>query len=137
MAARDVATPARRRRERQLRAWHRHVRTTVAMELATALHHIAQRVEAPREGVAHEMNVGQRAQKRPLPGKRPGLPPEPEPQVRAATVGHVAALGPLLVVPTLYGEDSVDGTTVSFLLTENLKLQKEKEEEWKEKEKER
>ena len=45
---------AARRRERRLRAWHRHERLTVAMELATALHHSAQRprpvVEEPKEG---------------------------------------------------------------------------------------
>ena len=34
-----------RRRDRQLRAWHRHVRTTVAMELATALHHSARELQ--------------------------------------------------------------------------------------------
>ena len=43
-----------RHQDRQLRAWHRHVRTTVAMELATARHHSAQGpkkrvVEKPRE----------------------------------------------------------------------------------------
>ena len=44
MAGRDEGGigSARRRRDRQLRAWHRHVGTTVAMELATALHHSAQ-----------------------------------------------------------------------------------------------
>ena len=44
MAGRDVGGvgSARRRRDRQLRAWHRHVKMTVAMELATALHHSAQ-----------------------------------------------------------------------------------------------
>ena len=54
LAAREGASSARRRRDRQLRAWHRHVRTTVAVELATALHHSAQGlkkrvVEEPRE----------------------------------------------------------------------------------------
>ena len=33
---------AKRRRDRRLRGWHRHVKITVAMELATALHHSAQ-----------------------------------------------------------------------------------------------
>ena len=49
----------------RLRAWHRHERLTVAMELATTLHHSAQRVEAPREGVELEKKVGLRAQKPP------------------------------------------------------------------------
>ena len=108
---------AKRRRERQLRAWHRHVRTTVAMELATALHHSAQRVEAPREGVEGEKDVGLRAQKAPLQGTRPGVLLDPEPQVRAATVGYVAAAGaPLLTVPSLGGGDAMDDTSVHFLL---------------------
>ena len=111
---------AARRRGRRLRAWHRHVRTTVAMELATALHHSAQRVEGPGEGEVHEKHDGLRAQMRHLPGTRPGLPPEPEPQVRAATVGYAAAPVPLLVVASLAGGDEVDATTVSFLLRDNL-----------------
>ena len=82
---------ARRRRGRQVRAWHRHERLTVAMELATALHHSAQRVG----------------------GKRPGVLLDPE-QVAAATVGHVAARVPLLVVASLSGGDGVDAITVSF-----------------------
>ena len=69
----DSAGAAKRRRVRLLRAWHRHVHTTVAMELATALHHSAQRVEVPREGEIHEKHVVPRAQKRPLPGTRPQL----------------------------------------------------------------
>ena len=89
---------AKRRKELQLRAFHRHEQLTVRMELATALHHSALRpksrvVEGPSEGAVHEKHVGPRAQKRPLPGMRPGLPPEPEPQVRAATVSHVVAGG--------------------------------------------
>ena len=62
---------AKRRRECQLRAWHRHERKTVAMELATALHHSAQWVEAPREGVEGEKYYAPRRPKPPLPGKRP------------------------------------------------------------------
>ena len=42
---------------------------------------------------------------------------------------HSAGEAPLLVVPSLRGADGVDGTTVSFLLAENLKLQKEEEKE--------
>ena len=65
------------------------------------------------------MHDGPRAQKRPLPGMRPGLPPEPEPQVRAATVGHVAAGGglPTLAMPSLAGAagEVVDAGTLAFL----------------------
>ena len=126
----DTATAAARRRQRRLRLWLKHERQTVAMELAAALRH-------SRDG-ERVTNYGLRAPKTASSGQRPGVLTEPEPQGRAVTVGYVAAPGPLLVVPTPHGEDSVDGTTVSFLLTENLKLQKEKEEEeWKEREKER
>ena len=39
------------------------------------------------------------------------------PQVRAATVGYVAAAGaPLLAVPSLTGGDAIDDTSVHFLL---------------------
>ena len=62
---------ARRRRDRQLRAWHRRVRTTVAMELATALHHSAQQVEGPREEAGHETHNTPRGPKTLPPGKRP------------------------------------------------------------------
>ena len=41
---------------------------------------------------------------------------------------HSAGQAPLLVVASLAGGDEVDATTVSFLLRENLKLQKEEEE---------
>ena len=90
---------ARRRRERQLRSFLRHEELSVKMALAQALHHSAQRVEG-------EQHYAPRRQKPPLPGKRPGLPPEPEPQVRAATVGYVAAPVPLLSAPLLAGHCS-------------------------------
>ena len=121
-----------RRGERQHRAWHRHVRTTVAMELATALHHSAQPagtvVVGPSEGEVRETYDALRRLKAPLPGKRPGVPPAPEAQGAAVTGGYVAAGAPLLMVPTLHNEDSVDSTTVSLLLAENLKLTKKEEE---------
>ena len=68
MAAADRVGAAKRRRDRQLRAFRRHELLTVRMELAAALHHSAQRVEEPREGEVHEEHDGQRVQKRPLPG---------------------------------------------------------------------
>ena len=132
-AGHDGATSERRRRDRQLRAWHLHVRTTVAMELATALHHSAQRpksrvVEGPSEEEVHEKYAALRRQKRHPPGTRSGAPLDPEPQVAAATVGYVAAGAPLLVVAPLAGGDVVDATTVSYLLRENLRRTKEEEE---------
>ena len=86
------------------------------MELATAFHHSAQRVEAPREGMEGEKYYAPRRQKPPLLGKGPGVPLDPELQVAAATVGCVAAPVPLLVVPSMAGGDSVDGTTTKWLL---------------------
>ena len=124
----------------------RHEQQTVRMALAAALHHSAgprEKVEkqqngAPRgqktaaragEGEVHAQHDGLRAQKRPLPGKRPGLPPEPEPQGAAATVGYVAAGAPLLAVSSLRGADGVDDTAVKFLLRAELKKKKEEDEE--------
>ena len=52
-----------------------------------------------------------------------------EPQVRAATVGHVAAAGSLGRPPRLQGEDGVDGTTLCHLLEKSLALKKKKEKE--------
>ena len=93
-ASQVMAGSARRRWDRQLRAWHRHVRVTVAMELATALHHSAQRVEVPREGNVHEKHDGPR----PLQGTRPGLPTEQEACRRASHEGGVGDVCTL--VPT-------------------------------------
>ena len=92
------------------------------MEVATALHHSAQRpksrvVEEPSEGEVRETYNAPRRLKAPLPGMRPVLPPEPEPLERAVTDGYVAAPAPLLVVASLAG-DVVDATTVSYLLKE-------------------
>ena len=72
MSMAGLAGSGAAKRQRQLQAWHRHVRAAVAMELSTALHHSAQRpsrvVEGPRVGEVHEQHDGPRAQKRPLPG---------------------------------------------------------------------
>ena len=43
---------------------------------------------------------------------------------------HSARDAPLLVVPALHGEDSVDGTTFSFLLRQTLVLKEEEEEQF-------
>ena len=143
---------AKRRRQRRLRSWLRHEQQTVAAVLATVSHHSypkvdtahdglrAQRtVTSTREGVEHETYGGLRAQKPPLPGKRPGLPPEPEPLVRAVTDGYVAAQSPLLVVPSMAGGDTIDGTTLRFLLEHCLRMKTllEEEERRKEEEKEK
>ena len=121
---------AQRRRQRRLRSWLRHEQQTVAAVLATVSHHSFPKVDtahdglralrtvtSTREGVEHEKHVGLRAQKRPLPGVRPGSLLDPGPQRSDRTVR-----------PSLAGGGQVDPTTSSFLLRENLKLQKEEEE---------
>ena len=82
---------AKRRRDRQLRAFRRDELLTVRMELAAAPHHSAQPsgpvVGGPREEEVHEKNNALRRQKRPPPGRRPGVLQEPEPPV---VVEHAA-----------------------------------------------
>ena len=125
-------------RQRRLRSWLRHERMTVAMTLAEMTHHTAPRgptMARVGEGVEHEQHDGLRAQKPPLPGVRPGSLFDPGPQRSDRTVRHSAGDTPLLVVPALHGNDGVDGTTLRFLLEQNLSLKKKQEErEMKEKE---
>ena len=148
LAGDHLRVVSQRRRERRLRSWYRHEQQTVRMALAAALHHSAglrEKVEkqqngAPRgqktaararEGVEHELYEGLRAQKPPLPGKRPGLPPEPEPLGGAVTVGYVAAPAPLLAVPLLASAagEAVDHSTLQFLLKHAIETKKALEEE--------
>ena len=72
-----------------------------------------------------------RRPKPPLPGKRPGVPPDPEPQGGAVTVGYVAAPVPPLIVPLLASAagDAVDHSTLQFLLGHAIQTQKVLEEE--------
>ena len=78
-----------------------------------------------------------RGQKTPPPGERRApLSEVAGPQWSDHTVRHSAGEAPLLVVPSLRGADGVDGTTVSFLLAENLKLQGGEEEEERRRERE-
>ena len=109
---------AQQRRERQLRARHRHVKSTVATELATALHHSVQRVEAPREGVEGEKYYAPRRPKPPLPGKRPApLVEVAEPEARLVQhsgIGYELVMA--LDVPVLQmAEQSVDASALAFL----------------------
>ena len=69
---------ARRREDRKLRAWHHHVKRMVATELATALHHSAQRshsrvLEELEEEEVYETDDALRGLKTPLPEERPGI----------------------------------------------------------------
>ena len=137
-----VMGAAQRRRQRRLRSWWRHEQQSVAAVLATAMHHSSGKMHtangAPRsqklatraeEEVEHEPHYALRGQKPPLPGVRPGSLLA---QRSDRTVRHATGEVPLLVVASLAGGDEVDATTVSFLLRENLMLQKIKEEEEKE-----
>ena len=132
MAARVVggSGAALRRRERRLRAFHRHEALSVRLALASALHHSTQRVEELREEEEHVKIVGPWAQKAPPPGTRPApLAEVAEPQWEAVTVGYVAAPGPLLSTPTLMDSvvEEVDRRAVKFLLQAELKQRKKEE----------
>ena len=139
-----------RRRQRRLRSWLRHEQQTVAAVLATVSHHSYSKVDTAHDGLRAQRTVTitreeveratynvPRHQKTPLPGKRPGLPPEPEPLGRAVTDGYVAAQEPLQVVPSLVGGDNIDGTTLQFFLEHCLKMKMLLEEEERRKEEER
>ena len=128
---------AQRRRERRLRSWLRHERQTVAMVLAEACHHssgsfpptLKERRMASQD--AYDALQGQNTAR--TVGTRPApLAEAAGPQVRAATVGYVAAAGaPLLSVPLLAGGDGLGNTSVRWLLKVALKKKKEEEEERK------
>ena len=117
-----------------LRQWHRHERMTVAMALAEATHHAAPRgpkTARAQEEVERETYNVPRHQKTPPPGKRPGLPQEPEPRGGAVTVCYVAAPAPPLVVPLLASAagEAVDHSTLQFFLKHAIETKKALEEE--------
>ena len=135
---------AAKRRRQRLRSWLRHEQQTVAAVLATVSHHSYPKVDtahhglravrtvtSTREGVEHEKYVGLRAQKPPLPGKRPGVLKDPELQGGAVTDGYVAAPAPPLAVPLLASAagEAVDHSTLQFLLTHAIETKKALEEE--------
>ena len=103
---------------------------TVAAALAEALHHSAPKVGAVPNNAPRSQKTARAS------GEHPGVLKEPEVQLEAATVGYVAAPGPLLAVPVLAGGDGVDRTALSFLVRRAVEDRKREEEE-KEKEKER
>ena len=118
MAAERVGA-AKRRRDRQLRAFRRHELLTVRMELAAALHHSAQRVEARREVEEPETHVGLRTQKTPPPGTQPACLREPGLQlvVEHAACPCSSGVPPL---PGLSGDCSLDDVAVQFLVAQTL-----------------
>ena len=54
------------------------------------------------------------------------VPPLPQ---TTATVGYVAAAGPLLIVPSMAGGDNIDGTALRYLLAHVIEMRKVLEEE--------
>ena len=97
------------------------------LALASALHHSAQRVEAPREVEEHETNVGPRAQMPPPPGTRPAALREPGLQL---VVEHAAcpcsSWVPSLSSPALGGDCSLDDVAVQFLVAQTLMEREQK-----------
>ena len=110
----DCAGPssARRRRERRLRSWWRHERMSVAAALAEAHHHSSLKVGAAPNNAPRSQKTARAS------GEHPGVLREPEVQLEAATVGHVAASVPSLATPSLADAagDAVDGESIRFLL---------------------
>ena len=107
---------------RSLRPWL--LRRTTARS-RTALYGARRQPPWASEEAASETYYAPRGLKTLPLGMRPAPPSEVAgPQGAAATVGFVAAGAPLLVVASLAGRVDVDATTVSFLVAENLKLQK-------------
>ena len=112
---------AQRRRERRLRSWLRHERQTVAMVLAEACHHssgsfpptLKERRMAGQD--AYEALRGQKT------ARTAGLHPDElvEPGVQGRLVAH-SRLGcggaPSPSLPHLAGGDTLDDTSVHFLL---------------------
>ena len=138
-----VMGAAQRRRQRRLRSWWRHEQQSIAAALATVMHHSSGKVHTAN-GAPRSQKLATRPRRRwstsrttpygdrrlRLRGERPApLSEVAGPQRSDRTVRHSAGEAPLLVVPSRRGADGVDGTTVSFLLAENLKLQKEEEKE--------
>ena len=85
------------------------------------------------------MNEGPRAQTTArAAGGRPGVLKEPEPQIRAFTVGYVAAPVPSVAPPALAAPaaEAVDSRALTFLLGCALEVQRKEEEALREVERE-
>ena len=100
------------------------------MELATALHHSAQRVETPREGVEGEKCHAPRRPKPPFPGKRPALLVEVA--VPQATLGQHSGIGYQLVLAFDVSvlqmvEQLVDASALAFIKEQEEKAERKRE----------
>ena len=121
MGERDVSGvgSARRRRERRLRAFHRHEAMSVRLALASALHHSAQRVEVPREEVVQVAHEALRGQKTPPPGTQPATLREPGLQLAVEHAACPCSSG-VPPLPALGGDCSLDDVAVQFLVAQTL-----------------
>ena len=81
----------------------------------------------------HESHDAPRGQKAPLPGTRPGLPPELAPQVRLEAAARALVVDglPTFALPVLAGSagEAIHSGTLSFLLQKQLAPVVEEEEE--------
>ena len=122
----------------------KHERQTVAMELVAALHHSrdvgpgtnagprAQKAASSREVEAHETHSALRGPKQPPHGERPGSLLDPGPQRSDRTARHSVGNGlPLLATPSPAGAagEAIDSATLTFLLSQSLRVRQEHEEE--------
>ena len=122
MSERDGA--AARRRARRLSTWHRHERLTVAMGLATAIHHSVQHL---REWSASgTKRCGARSLQLQGRGRLAGA------TVGAVTAGYVAAPAPLLAAPVVASGDGPHASALAFLVRQAVLAQEEKEKRVKE-----
>ena len=80
----------------------------------------------------HETHVALRGQNAPLPGTRPGLPPEPAPEVRLEAAARALVVDglPTFALPVLAGSagEAIDSGANSFLLQKQLAPVVEEEE---------
>ena len=148
MASGQPSGAAQRRRQRRLRSWWRHEQQSIAAALATVMHHSSSKVHTanghgarslpprPRRRWSTSRTTPYGDKALPLGERLAPLSEVAGPQRSDPTVRLSAREAPLLVVPSLRGADGVDGTTVSFLLADNRKLQKEEEEEERRRERE-
>ena len=127
--ARDSGA-AVRRRQRRLRAQLRHEQQSVAMAVAAALHHSANKKSPVVEGT-HSARQGQKT----AAGTRPApLAEVAEPQGLSVAPRCPDAGVPLLSVPLLAGRGGIDDNSVRWLLKVELRKRQKEEKERKEEE---
>ena len=120
-----------RRRQRRLRAQLRHEQQSVAMAVAAALHHSANK----------KLLLGWRRRTAPDRARRLLLGRDPAPLAEVAEPQGLSVAPrcpdagvPLLSVPLLAGRDGIDDTTVPWLLKVELRKRQKEEKEKKEEE---